>query len=324
MEDKKWIWLVIRVTVSLLLLGLLFWKTDITNFSKILQETDLPLFLLSLLSFVLIHTLLSYRWQLLLRVIGLNIPLKSLFKTYLIGLFFNNFLPTAIGGDVARGYDLYRYTQKGEEAAISVIVERLTGFTAQMLIALIALGLIYPSFRDPLLAWLILGAALVYLLVLLVLLNPATFILCNRILQKLIRGRQLGQKLLQIPEAISLYKSSPRVLTQSVLISLLLQVLTILIYYVLSHSLHLTIPLAYFFLFLPIINIVSMIPISLGGLGLREGISVYLFQKIGVESSHALGLSLAWFLIILLTSLIGGAIFALRNADQPPPSVSVV
>jgi uncharacterized protein (TIRG00374 family) len=320
MENKKWIWLVVRVSISLLLLGLLFWKTDISNFSKILQEIDPPLFLLSLLSFVLIHILLSYRWQLLLRVIGLNIPLKSLFKTYLIGLFFNNFLPTAIGGDVARGYDLYRYTQKGKEAAISVIVERLTGFTAQMLIAVIALGLIYPSLHDPLLAWLILGATLVYLLALLVLLNPAIFILSDRTLQKM-KFRQLGQKLLQIPEAISPYKSSPLVLTQTVLLSLFLQALTILIYYVLSNSLHLTIPLAYFFLFLPIINIVSMIPISLGGLGLREGISVYLFQIIGVESAHALGLSLAWFLIILLTSLIGGVIFALRNVDRPTPTV---
>jgi uncharacterized membrane protein YbhN (UPF0104 family) len=67
-----------------------------------------------------------------------------------------------------------------------------------------------------------------------------------------------------------------------------------------------------------------MAPVSLGGLGVREGITVYLFQKVGVEPGHALGLSLAWFSIIFLTSLLGGVVLALRYVrGLSPPSASI-
>lgn len=318
MQVKKWVWLTIRAGFSLSLLGLLFWKTDLSQFSEVLRNINLPLFLVSLLSYMLLFIPMSYRWQLLLRVLGIDAPIGRLYKTYLVGLFFNNFFPTTIGGDIVRGYSLYQFTQKGKEAVVSVIVERFLGFTSLIMIAVAALALSYPSFYDPLLAWLILAAFLVYLVVLIVMLTPTIFILADRFLQKF-KIRKLGSKLLQIPEVISLYKSSPFVLIRLVFFSLFLQVLAILIYYILCYSLHLEIPLIDVFLFLPIISIVSMIPISLGGLGIREGMSVYLFQQIGIESAQALSLSLAWFSIILLSSAVGGAVFAFQRAHPFPP-----
>jgi uncharacterized membrane protein YbhN (UPF0104 family) len=98
----------------------------------------------------------------------------------------------------------------------------------------------------------------------------------------------------------------------------MIQALTVIIYYILSISLHLKIPLADLFLFFPVISIVSMAPVSLGGLGVREGMTVYLFQKVGVEHGHALGLSLAWFSIIFLTSLLGGAVVVFRSVPGLP------
>jgi uncharacterized protein (TIRG00374 family) len=319
MQVKKWVWLTIRAGFSLSLLGLLFWKTDLSQFSEVFRNINLPLFLVSLLSYMLLFIPMSYRWQLLLRVLGIDAPIGRLYKTYLVGLFFNNFFPTTIGGDIVRGYSLYQFTQKGKEAVVSVIVERFLGFTSLIMIAVAALALSYPSFYDPLLAWLILGAFLVYLVVLIVILTPTIFILADRFLQKF-KIRMFGSKLLQIPAVISVYKSSPFVLIRLVFFSLFLQSLAILIYYILCRSLHLEIPLIYVFLFLPIISLVSMIPISLGGLGIREGMSVYLFQKISIESAQALSLSLAWFSIILLSSAVGGAVFAFQRAHPflPP------
>jgi uncharacterized protein (TIRG00374 family) len=319
MSDKKWIWLSVRVGVSGLLLTLLFWMSDATKFSEILRNASLSLFLATLFLYILLYIPLAYRWQLLLRVSGIKVPIKILFETYLISTFFNRFLPSTIGGDLVRGFDLYRFAQRGREIAISIIIERFLGFTSLMVIAVAALGLCYPSLQDPLLAWLVLGAALIYFTALLVLLTPTTFIVFDSILQKL-KIQHLGIQLIKIPETIALYKSSPRVLIQSVLLSLILQSLTILIYFLLSQSLHLTIPLMYIFLFFPIINMVSLIPITLGGLGLREGMTIYLFQKIGVESAHAMGLSLTWYFILILSSMLGGIIFAVRNYNPSAPS----
>lgn len=316
---NKWVGLLVRIGLSFTFLGILFWKTDLPKFSATFRTIDYPLFLVSLISYTMLFIPLSYRWQLLLRALGIEVPMERLFKTYLIGVFFNNFLPTAIGGDVVRGLDLYRLTRKGKEAAVSVMAERLLGLAALLVIAVTALGFSYSSLRDPFLLGLILITILVYLMIVLGLFTPGIFIFSSRVLEKL-RIQWLGLKLLKIPEAIALYKSSPRPLIQSAVLSILIQALTIMIFYVLSLSLHLMIPVVYLFLFFPVISIVSMAPVSLGGLGVREGMTVYLFQKVGVESVHALGLSLAWFSIIFLTSLLGGVVFAFRNVGGPAPT----
>jgi len=320
---KKWGWLTIRAGFSLVLLSLLFWKTDFHQFSGVFRNMNIFLFLVSFLSYMLLFILMAYRWQVLLRVLGITIPIRRLYKTYLVGVFFNNFLPTTIGGDIARGYNLYQFTQKGKETAVSVVVERFLGFTSLLIIGVAGLALSYSSLRDPLLAWLILFAIFAYFITLIVVLTPTTFLLTDRFLYKF-NFRKLDLKMHRIPEVISVYRSSPYILLRLIIFSLLLQTIAILIYYILCYSLHLDIPLLYVFFFFPIINIVSMIPISLGGLGIREGISVYLFQKIGIVSAHAMGLSLAWYSIILCISAIGGIIYALGNADQMPPPVSTV
>lgn len=266
-------------------------------------------------AYILLFLLLSYRWQLLLNVLSLKVPIQKLYGAYLIGVFFNNFLPTSIGGDMVRGLDLYRHTKKGKEIVLSVIVERVLGYTSQLIVAAIALVIVYPSFHDPLVTWVIIGATAVYVTILALLLTPALFVLLSRVLHTL-NFHLIGPRLLEVPKTIALYTASPSRLLQSILLSLIIQTGIILIYYVLIRALHLTIPLADLFLFLPIISMISMIPISLGGLGLREGISIYLFQKVGVDPAHAMGLSLAWYLILVGTSALGGVIFALRNFKQ--------
>ncbi len=204
--NKKWLWNSARIGIGLLLLGILFWKTNIDEFLYVIQKTNFILFCFTVISYILIQLIFALRWQLLLKVFQLFIPLLNLFRAYLLGLFFTNFLPTAIGGDVVRGYYLYRYTKKGKEVAISVIVERFTGFTSQVIIGLAALGFIFSSLPDPRIAWIILGTTLIYIVGVFILFNQSVFILCERLLQK-IKAERLGRMVLQIYDAISLYKS---------------------------------------------------------------------------------------------------------------------
>jgi uncharacterized protein (TIRG00374 family) len=307
---KKWGWLTVRVGVSLLLLSLLFLKIKPARVTQFLGGADRFLVLGCLCAYILLYLLLAFRWQLLLNVLSLKFPLRQLYGTYLIGVFFNNFLPTAIGGDMVRGLDLYRHTKKAK---------RLLGFTSMLIIAAVALVMLYPSFHDPWVTWVILGSTLLYVTILVLLLSPALFVLVSRVLRAL-NYHQIGTRLLEFPHTIALYTASPLPLLQTILLSLIIQTFTILIYFELTRALHLTIPLVDLFLFVPIISIIAMIPISLGGLGLREGISIYLFQKVGVDLAHAMGLSLAWYLILIGTGALGGAVFALRGFKRRPPS----
>jgi len=304
--------------VSVLILSLLFLKIEPARVSRILRDADLPLVLGCLCANILLYLLLSYRWQLLLNVLSLRFPLKTLYGTYLVGVFFNNFLPTTIGGDMVRGLDLYRHTKKGKEIVITVLIERLLGFTSLLIIAVAALIGLYPVFHDPWITWVVIGATGLYIAVLVLLLTPGLFVLVSALLHRL-KFHRIGPRLLEIPATIERFTSSPRPLLQAVLLSLIIQASTILTYYALTRALHLTIPLAELFLFFPIINMVAMIPISLGGLGLREGVSLYLFQKVGVDLAHAMGLSLTWYLILIGTGSLGGAIFALRGVKRTPP-----
>jgi len=305
--------------VSLLLLSLLFLKIEPARVAQILGGADLPLVLGCLFAYILLFLLLAYRWQVLLNVLSLNIPLRQLYGTYLIGVFFNNFLPTTIGGDMVRGLDLYRHTKKGKEVVVTVLIERVLGFTSLLFIAAVALIVRYPSFHDPWVTGVVLGSTVLYVAILVLVLTPALYVLASRVLRAF-KYHQIGPRLLEFPHTIARYTASPLTLLQTVLLSLIIQTFTILIYFALTRALHLTIPLADLFLFFPIISMIAMIPISLGGLGLREGVSLYLFQKVGVDLAHAMGLSLAWYLILIGTGVLGGAIFALRDFKHHPPS----
>jgi len=103
-----------------------------------------------------------------------------------------------------------------------------------------------------------------------------------------------------------LYKGEPQVLLKAFLISFVVQIKGVVIFYLISRGFGLNVSIGYFFMFVPIAVSISMIPISLSGLGLREGAFVYLFSKVGMTSAQALSISLAGFAIMVLLGLVGG------------------
>jgi len=116
-------------------------------------------------------------------------------------------------------------------------------------------------------------------------------------------------KLQGLVEALQRYRRHHRALVQAFLLSALLQALIIVTYYVIGVGLNLGVPLLYFFLFVPLITAVAMLPVSVAGLGVREGGVIYFFGKVGVDAATALGMSLVWFSLTLLVSSLGGLAF---------------
>lgn len=305
----------LKALVSLSLLAFLFWRTDIDGFINTIKGAKLPLLLFCLLLYVLSQLISTLRWQCLLNAEEFHVPFTRLVLFYFEGMFFNLFLPTLIGGDVVRGYNLYRYTRKGGESLASILVDRLSGLMAMMAIALLALLIGYPYLHEPLVAYLILiiagGMGL------------GIFGLANRWLKDTLLSfvgktglNNFRERIGRTYEAIHRYREHRKAIGQALTLSLVLQTLGIFIFYLISRALGLSVALPYFFLFVPLIHVFSMIPISLSGLGVREGITVFLFAKAGVSSSGALGLSLAWFSIVALASLPGGMVF-LTERSRP-------
>jgi uncharacterized protein (TIRG00374 family) len=192
----------------------------------------------------------------------------------------------------------------------SILADRITGFAALVGIAVIALGLAYRQIRDPQVAGMILTATIAFIVMIMVLLHER---MKERIsgLLRIVSLTRFQAKLQGMVEALQRYSGHRRALGQAIVLSVLLQALIIVTYYLIGVGLNLRIPITYFFLYVPLITFAAMLPISVAGLGVREGSAVYFFAKAGVDAAAALTMSLVWFSLTLVVSGLGGLAFLL-------------
>jgi hypothetical protein len=300
----------LKVAVSLGLLVLLLSRVDRGEMAAAVGRADLRLVLLCIPLYVLGQGLSTWRWQFLLTAEGIPVPFGRLLVLYLEGMFFSLFLPTGIGGDVVRGFRIWHLTGAGEGALASILVERLTGFAAMIGIAVAATAAVLATggLPDPLIALFVgaVAAALASATVLIT--SPTAF----RHAERLAGGRaasKLFHSVRRFCEAVQRYRGHGRAVWAALGISLVFQTLLMFLWYLVARALHLPVPFGRFLVFIPIINVITMLPISVGGLGLREWGTVVLFGTVGVEPAEAFTLSLLMFTVVVVTSLPGGVIF---------------
>ncbi len=306
-QTKKLLILLLKVCVSLGLISCLLWKVGIKNLIDSLAGINpLHLVLAAVVMFLLL-TLAALRWRLCLSAQGIHISVGSTLNYSLIGFFFNNFAPSTVGGDVAKGVMVSRFSKKKLGTAISIVMDRLIGFLATGLMALFALAV---SFNLPLdnrlrLA-ILLFAGLVMLLLFLVfhkgLSHKAAGFLSSHHLQN------VADKIVSVSNAISIYRTYPNFIKKALVLSLGMQIGNISAGYLLALGLGIKISFLYFVVFTPLIMAVMSIPISLNGLGLREGAYVGFFSLAGVPKEGSLAISIAYYAIVLFVSLIGGGL----------------
>ena len=302
---------IFRAGISLGLLILLILWSDRDQLIAILTSLQTPLFLLSLGIYIGLQVICSYRWQQLLRAERIREAFPRVLRLYFEGMFFSLFLPTSVGGDLVRGYRLSR-SYAPSVAYASIFVERLIGFSVLLAVAAMALALEPTARQDP-------------ALVLIVLLGLGGFTLGvgialdGRIVASLLlllsrlRLHRIHGILERFYQAVLQYRGHHQALLKAMALSLPVQGGLILICYLLARAVGLQIPLEYFILFEPLVVLASMLPISLAGLGVREGMAVYLLGKIGVTPAAALSVSLSFFLLMALGSLPGGVAYLLHG-----------
>src|SRR3990170_1991177 len=302
---KRYIFLIIKIFVSIALLIFLFKKADMGNVWAIMQSMNFLILAAVALLYAVSQIISTYRWSLFLPNAGIHVPFLKLVSLYYVGMFFNIFLPSAIGGDVVKSYYLYKFSGRGGNSLASVFLDRFTGFFALVTIAVVSLVFGYGYVKETYVPFFIITLASVFFL--------SSLILWNRGLHNwalVITGKiklfGINEKIESFYNAIMLYKGEPVVLLKAFGVSFIIQFMSITIFYLISKGLDMTVSIGYFFLFVPIAVTISMIPISLSGLGLREGAFVYLFTKVGATDAQALTVSLASFAVTVLLGLIGG------------------
>jgi uncharacterized protein (TIRG00374 family) len=254
----------------------------------------------------------------LLAARGAHLPTWYLVRSVLIGIFFNNFLPSTVGGDVFRAYDTAKHVGSKTESMTVVVVERLTGIFALGLFALFALFLGFSHFGRIQIIWLALGGLVVAFLTFLAAMNHTVAKTIKALFEhpeilKIPFLQKVQAKLKQIYDALCVYKQNKRVMIIAFLLALLLQINVIVHYYFISYALGLPVPLLYFFLIIPVVTVVLMVPIFINGIGGREVAYILLLGKFGVVSYEAIAFSWIAFGMILVQGIVGGIVCALRK-----------
>ena len=315
----KWL---LKLAVMGGLLWCLYRNTDIAKFKEVLDGFRwgfLPLIYGLLFANSMLN---SWKWQLLLAADGIRMGLGTLLCSHLVGTFFNLFLPSSIGGDAYRVVDVARRggSGTGAKSFAAVFAERLAGFLAMAVWGLV-FSVVGWRFLEDKRVLLIPVAVFAGMSVMATLVLQRTWLL--RIWAALGGGRfrKLDEFLRRFLGSVGCYRANRKLLWQVFLLSLVFQMIAITDIYAISRALGWTVPFALFCVFVPLITLGEALPISIFGIGVRDGLYVFFFTQpgVGTTKEQALSMALVYVAISLVYSLVGGVIFLLRPAPAETP-----
>jgi uncharacterized protein (TIRG00374 family) len=301
--------ILVRLVLSVVLLILLFSRIDINHVLDDLQNVNIPYFIIGLAIFWGYLVLWSYRWQLFLRGAGEAIRLGELFQTLLIGFFFSMFLPTVVGTDAGRMYELSRERENKTGVVSTVLLDRVVGLISTVIMASLALLIGGYRYIDNFIIPVVIVGSLLLLVVGWVLFFNRRFMHQFDWVIRLSIINRFQDSIRSLYQALYLLQQQPRLLIMTLLISFVMQTMEIMSVVLLAVALGLKINAIHFFIFMPIIWILITIPISIGGLGVREGAFVFFLGQVGIHSGHAITISLLYYFYSVIVGVVGGIIW---------------
>jgi uncharacterized protein (TIRG00374 family) len=293
-----------KFAFSAALIAILIWKYPISWVSVVGTFHQVrPLFNQFVLS--------SIKWQLILRTHDIHIRLPSLVRSYMIGNFFSAFLPSSYMGDFVRIADVGRASGRAFESASAVVLERLSGLAALAATGTLASYYITARYEEPAFKTL----ALLFLLIAILLVSvfvPGVLRLMRSVISRIPVGtvRRLFDK---VSGVVQHYRSRPRLLLQVLFWSFAFQLMAYTIFYLYGQAIGLDVPYLYCYAFVPVVYLLEALPISVAGIGLREGGLIYFLSKVGYTSSEAIALSIVVVSCRYTMNLTGGLLFLTRR-----------
>jgi uncharacterized protein (TIRG00374 family) len=308
--------LAVEVIVSIGLLTFLFSRVDMAALWAAARRASL-VWLAIALSLYFINVLTSaWRWQLLLRAQGVQLPTRTLLSSYLVAGFFNNFLPSTIGGDVVRIRDTARPAQSKTLATTVVFVDRLFGLMGLVLVA--ALGatvamVMKGQDASPIWPYWLWAAFLVgFSAAAPAVIAPHGF---TRLLQPLaaFHPEWVGERIQKLTTALARFRASPAALAGCFTGAIVVQLLLVGFHFAIVYALDMPITFWDLAVIVPVSFLIQMLPVSVNGYGVREATFAFYFNRLGVPISSALLVSLMATGLMMLFSLSGAAVYFSRS-----------
>lgn len=302
----------LRASISILLLALLFKfnKIDIRALVVDIKSADKLFLAIGFFFFFFVHFLGFLRWRMLLKAGGINLPLGRLVSSFSGGVFFSIFLPSTIGGDILRITDLTGHTKKAKEVIATVFLDRLSGYVGLVFVVILALLLGRNLVLDRVVFSSVFAITIILVFILLILFNNSIYYKITKFLSSPGAGK-IKEAIKNLHQEIHFFRNHKKMIALNLTASFLMQVIFPVSVYFIGLSLRIKISFIYFLIFLPIIGAVTLLPVAVGGLGLREGLFVLYFAKAGVIKQLAVAMSLLSFSFIVFYAAIGGLIYVL-------------
>ncbi len=301
-----------KLAVSGLLICYLLRKLDLSVICGYVREVNPSWIVIAVCLLGIGRLITGWRWRVLLDIQGIHIPFKTILSFLFVSNFFNTFLPSTIGGDAIRASDSSRHSRLPAESITTIVVERMMGICALATIAFVCfLCGIGSNGNLRLFFWPV--------LLLVVLTYAALILTLNRRLAELtvtalrrIHAKRAEGKVRRVSLVLSELKQNKASMMKAGLLSLLLQVNVVFFTYVVALSMNLRIPLIDFFVIVPIVLVILILPVSINGIGLRENAYALMFAGY-ITGEEAVALSWVLLALSLFLGGVGGVFYIARR-----------
>jgi len=316
-KTKKSVWFWARFLVTALACGAVWWWVDWSQFVQKLRTADIVLLLVA---FAIIHidrVFMAWKWNILLRNLGLPISVGTATQGYYVGSFWSTFLPMSIGGDVVRvTWLMTRVQVGGAQIVSSVIVERLFGVLALAIAVLgsLVIGTIYADMSLKVVASSI-AALLAGLIAILLAVFSAP---AHRLMQSAIAwlpSQEWSRKIEEVRLAFLAYKERPRLLLAFLALSVLEQAFPIVGIIVLANAFRIDLPLVWAIIGIPLVLAGARMPISINGFGINEGLYAFVFSMAGIPVTESVLMALVDRALLLIAALPGAVLTVLASGQ---------
>jgi len=312
--QKKTLFLLLKISLSV---ALILWITHdiaLDSVFAVIAQSKASLLILAFSLFFVGYVIAAFRWRTLIRVQGGDAPIFFLVRSFMVALFFNNFLPSTVGGDVVRMYDSWRLGNSKSDAVTVVLVDRFLGVIVLLCFALLALIFDEAVAGEVpfITAWAAAGLGGLGIATWLVLNIPAS---TTQMLSSAKNGvmARIGGMLAKVLRSFQAYRHGRSAVLRALGLSVLLQVNVVVHFILVARAVGIEVPVESMFLIIPVAIFIMMMPISINAIGVRETVFVFLFSLYGVHSVEALAFAWIAYGFTLLQGVLGGIVFALRR-----------
>jgi uncharacterized protein (TIRG00374 family) len=305
--------LLAKIGVSLALLAYLFSTTDLGALERRVRSGDTMLLAAAVALYSLMLLLATWRWRLLLHAQGYAASLRHLSASYLVATFFNNFLPSNIGGDLVRVRDSSRLTGSTAASLVIVAIDRILGFGALYVLAFGAYVVGGPAVRHFAGARaVILGLGLFFSVLAYMFFRPGTArLLMTR--TGLISWPWVLEQFEVVQAAVHVYRTKVAQVWKAFAASVALQAVFVYYYYAVARALRIPLPLSACFLMVPLCTLLQAVPVSFNGWGIRESVFILYFSQIGLSRDSALAFSVVGASLVVFLSFSGALVWTTRG-----------